>query len=110
MKKLNLRKVWEVLNKLSDTINMLSEEDKYVYLLGYSSAYSKMSFEGFLDYYSFKITSDEIIIFNDDSVAREDFTTNDFSSFPIYLLNFKVIALENWIEVEIGLQLEKQER
>jgi hypothetical protein len=110
MKELNLYKVWEVLNKLSDTMDRLSEENKYVYLLGHSSVYSKMSFESFLEYYSFKIDGDNLIVFNDDSVAWEDFTTNDFSSFPICLLSFSAEKLKNWIDVEVDLQLEKQER
>jgi hypothetical protein len=110
MKELNLYKIWEIMNKLSNTMDMLSEEDKYFYLLGHQSSYSEMSFEGFLEYYSFKIDGDNIIIFNDDSVAWENFTVNDFSYIPICLLSFSAEKLESWIEVEIDLQLEKQKR
>ena len=51
---LDLKKIWEVMNKLSYEESKLSEEqDKYVQLLGHSSNYCNISFERFLNYYSF---------------------------------------------------------
>lgn len=109
MKEVNLYKIWETLNKLYEVMNTLSqEEDKYVDLLGHCSNYSERSFESFLDYYSFKIDENNIVIFNDDKIAYEDFTTDDFSSIPIYLLSFSNEKLKNWIKTEINLQLERQ--
>ena len=55
MENLNLKKVWEVMNTLSHKqAKLAEEEDKYVDLLGHSSNYCSMSFESFLEYYSFK--------------------------------------------------------
>jgi hypothetical protein len=110
MKELNLYKVWEIMNKLYDTINIFLGESKYIYLLGYKSSYSQMSFKNFLEYYSFKVDNDEVIVFNDDGVPYEDYRNNDFSIFPICLLSFSAEKIKNWIEVEIDLQLEKNKR
>lgn len=109
--KLDLKRIWEIMNKLSYEETKLSEEqDKYVQLLGHSSNYCNSSFEGFLNYYSFRIDGDNIIVFNDDSVAYESWNNDDVSYFPSVLLSFPTERLENWIETEIELQLAKQER
>ena len=106
--KLDLKRVWKVMNKLSYEKSKLSEENVFVYLLGNSSEYSSMSFDSFLNYYSFKIDDDNIVVFNDDGVPYEDYYNNDFSYLPIELLSFSEEKLENWIENEIEMQLEKQ--
>jgi len=107
---LNLKKIWEVMNKLSYEESKLSEEqDKYVQLLGHSSNYCNSSFEGFLNYYSFKVDGEDIVIYNDDSVQWEDYRNNDFSTFPLFLLSLGEKDLEKWIENEIEMQLEEQE-
>lgn len=111
MKNLNLYRIWEILNKISNIQIQLSEENEtYVDLLGHSSNYTEISFERFLDYYSFKVCGDDIVVFNDDKIAWEDFTNDDFSNFPIYLLGFGKVGLDCWIEGKIELQLEKQKR
>lgn len=110
MKTLDLKRIWEVMNRLSYEETKLSEEkDKYVQLLGHSSNYCNSSFEGFLNYYSFRLDGDDIIVFNDDKVAWEDYTVNDFSIFPSVLLSFSAENLEKWIENEIEMQLKQQE-
>ena len=107
---LDLKKIWEVMNLLSEKQAYLSEEqDKYVQLLGHSSNYCNSSFEGFLNYYSFKVDGEDIVIYNDDSVQWEDYRNNDFSSFPLFLLSFGKKDLEKWIENEIEMQLKQQE-
>lgn len=110
MKNLNLERVWEIMNILSEKASKLSEENKYVHLLGTKSNYTEMSFESFLEYYSFKFDNDNLIIFNDDGIPWEDYTTNDFSEVLVVLLSFSAEKLNNWIETEVILQLEKQER
>lgn len=108
--KLDLKRIWEVMDKLSYEETKLSEEkDKYVQLLGHSSNYCNSSFEGFLNYYSFRIDGDNIIVFNDDSVAYEDYRNDDFSIFPLSLLSFGEKELTIWIENEIEMQLKQQE-
>ena len=108
--KLNLEKVWQVMNTLSNKQSELSEDNVYINFMGYCSQYSEISFESFLDYYSFKINKDEIIVFNDNPVEWEDFNTDDFSFLPSVLLSFSAEKLSKWIETEIGLQLAKQGR
>lgn len=110
MKNLDLEKLWNVCNTLSEKESELAEHGTYVYLLGNSSNFSAYSFEQFLEYYSFKIEDDSIIVFNDDKVAWEDYTNNDFSYIPIILLSFDKKRLESWMEIEIKLELERQER
>ena len=111
MENLNLRRVWEVMNTLSYRQAILAEqEDKHVQLLGSSSNYCNPTFEGFLNYYSFRIDGDEIIVFNDDGVPYEDYTNDDFSYISTVLLSFSPEKLENWMKIEIELQLAKQQR
>ena len=110
IKLLNLKKLWEVCNTLSNKQSELSEQGIYIYLLGHSSEYSEMSFENFLGYYSLKVETDSVIVFNNDSVAWEDFTNDDFSYIPFVLLSFSAEKLNEWVETEIELQLAKQKR
>ena len=110
MKNLNLEKLWNICNILSEKESELSEHDTYISLLGNRSNFSAYSFEQFLGYYAFKVEDDNIVIFNDDKVAWEDYTNNDFSYIPIPLLSFDEKQLENWMETEIKLELERQER
>lgn len=108
--KLDLNRIWEICNILSEKQSDLSQlEDKYVYLLGHQSNYSASNFKYFLEYYSFKIEQDEIIVFNDDSIEWEDYTNNDFSSIPISILSFDEKSLNTWMENEIEMQLKQQE-
>ena len=66
--------------------------------------------KSFLNYYSFRIDGDDIIVFNDDGIPYEDYTNRDFSYIPSVLLSFSSEKLDNWVETEIKLQLAKQER
>lgn len=109
--KLDLKRVWEVMNTLSYKQEKLAEEeDKYVELLGHSSNYCQQEFDSFLNYYSFKVDGDNIVVFNDDGVPYEDYDNDDFSYVPICLLSFSAEKLNKWIETEIELQLKKQQR
>ena len=109
MKELNLYKLWEICNKLSEKESELSEEDVFVSLLGYRSNYREMSFEGFLNYYSFRIEDDVIVVYNNDGIPYENFTNDDFSYVPIPLLGFGEKELENYTEQSVKMRLEEQE-
>jgi hypothetical protein len=110
MKNLNLEKLWEVCNKLSNKEQELSEKGIYISFVGYNSEYSEMDFESFIKYYNFGFEDDNIIVFNDDAISYEKYTNNDFSYIPIILLSFDETRLNSWMETEIKLQLEAQER
>jgi len=107
--KLDLEKVWQVMNTLSGRELGLSEENCYISLLGNSSDYCPQEFDSFLNYYSFKIDGDDIVVFNNDPIPYEDWNNNDISYFPSVLLSFSAENLEKWIENEIEMQLKQQE-
>jgi len=106
--KLDLEKVWQVMNTLSGRELGLSEENCYISLLGNSSDYCPQEFDSFLNYYSFKIDGDDIVVFNNDPIPYEDWNNDDVSYFPLSLLSFGE-NLEKWIENEIEMQLKQQE-
>lgn len=108
MKTLNLYKLWQVCNTLSNKQSELCEQDIFVHLLGHRSNYGEIGFENFLEYYSFRIDGDEIMVFNDDGVPYESYTNSDFSCIPLFLLSFSEEQLEDWMDDEIERQLEKQ--
>lgn len=108
MKELNLWKLWSVCNTLSNKQSELSEQNIYIGLLGNRSDYSEISFENFLEYYSFKIEDDTITVFNDDGVPYEDYHNDDFSYIPLSLLSFGEKELEKWMDDEIEKQLGQQ--
>lgn len=110
MKELNLYRLWEICNILSEKMEELAEDNKYIYLLGHRSSYSAYSFDSFINYYSFKVEEEDIIVYNNDFVSYEDYTNNDFSSIPICLLSFSAEKIEEWIETEIQKQLKEQEK
>lgn len=110
MKTLDLYKIFEVCNTLSEKESELSEKNIFVSLLGNSSDYCTNSFESFLEYYSFKVERDGIIVFNNDNVPYETYQNSDFSYVPTVLLSFSAERLENWMKIEIDLQLERQKR
>ena len=110
MKNLDLEKLHYICNKLSNKEQELSEKDVYISFVGYNSEYSEMEFESFIKYYNFGFEDDNIVVFNDDGIPYESYTNQDFSYIPIILLSFDETRLENWMETEIKLELERQER
>jgi hypothetical protein len=112
METLNLKKLWEICNILSDKQNEFHEQGIYIYFMGRSSEYNSMSFESFLDYYSFKIIKDvnEVLVFNNDPISWENYSTNDFSYVPLNLLLGGEKALEEYLKNETEKQLEQIEK
>lgn len=108
MENLNLKKLWEVCNILSNKQSELCEQNIFVHLLGHRSNYGELGFEGFLNYYSFRVDGDEIVVFNQDGIPYEDYYNDDFSYIPLSLLSFGEKELEKWIDDEIEKQLEQQ--
>jgi hypothetical protein len=109
MKTLDLEKLWEVCNILSEKESEFAECNTYVHLLGSRSNFSAYSFEQFLNYYSFKIEEDVITVYNNDGVPYEDYTNNDYSYIPSVLLSFSRKELDEWIDDEVAKQLKQQE-
>ena len=107
MKTLNLEKVWQILNRITEVQDELFENNEYLYLLGSRNHYSEMSFSSFLDYYSFKIEKDTLVIFNVDPVPWEDYSNDDFNYLPLILLE---IETEEWINQKIEEERERVKR
>lgn len=108
MKELNLYRLWSVCNTLSNKQSELCEQSIFVHLMGHRSNYEEMCFENFLEYYSFKVITDEILVFNNEPISWEEYTTDDFSYIPSVLLSFAEKDLENWMQNEIENQLAQQ--
>jgi hypothetical protein len=111
METLNLKKLWEAMNTLIQKQQDLEEQDIFVNLLGHSSEYIDISFDGFLREYSFRFNNEDktLIVYNDDGVPYESWSNNDFSYVPICLLSFSAEQIEEWMENEIKKQLDQQE-
>ena len=107
---LDLKRIWEVMNVLSNRQEELGQEYYYVDLLGNSSEYFSRDFESFLEYYSFKIEDNNVVVFNIDRVPYEDYTNNDYSYIPLPVLGFGEEQLENYIKQTIDMQLKEQEK
>ena len=109
MKQLNLHRLWEIMNLLSEYESELQEQDIFINLLGARSEYLKSSFEHFLEYYSFKIDGNEICIFNQDGIPYEDYNNTDFSYLMLHVLELsdeEILELAEKIKEE---QLQQQE-
>lgn len=109
MKILDLHRIWEILNFISEQENILNDKDIYPYFLGNMSCYYIQGFDYFVEHYSFSIDKDEICIFNDDPIPYEDYTINDFSYIPKELLSFNDNELMAWIEKQTEIHLSRLE-
>lgn len=110
MKELNLYRIWQILNKVSEEQDKMHEKDLYVYLLNTRSYYVSSDFENFLDYFSFKIDDKYITVFNNDGVPYENYNNDDFFYIPKELLSFTDEELDVWIEDKTKEELDRIER
>ena len=106
---LDLKKIWEILNTLSNRQEELGQEYYYVDLLGRDSNYFSRDFESFLEYYSFRVEDNNVVVFNDDLIPYSDYTNNDYSYIPLPVLGFGEEELENYIKQTVEMQLKEQE-
>ena len=106
---LDLEKIWKLCNYFSDRQCALVEENCYVQLLGNSSEYFSRDFSSFLEYYSFKIEDNNVVIFNNDPIPYEDYNNNDYSYINLNGLGFGEKELENYVKQMVEMQLKEQE-
>lgn len=106
---LDLQKIWNILNFITEQEYLINKRDIYPNLLGLNSNYYKQDFNHFLEHYSFSIRNNEICIFNDDQVHYEDFTNSDFSYIPVYLLDCNKDKIKEWIDNELKSHLISEE-
>ncbi len=99
---LNLKRVWEILNIISRKQEELNEAEFYYDLLNnFGEYYHDMLFEDFIDYYSFKLYSHALSVYNDNPVAWEDYSRNDFNNIPLELLSMSNEEMYIWIDDRI---------
>ena len=105
----DLEKVWKLCNYFSNRQCTLDEQKCYVHLLGNSSEYFSRDFESFLEYYSFRVEDNNIVVFNNDAVPYENYHNCDYSYIPLPVLGFGEEELESYINQMIEMQLNEQE-
>lgn len=98
IKQLNLYKLWQVIEK----INSIQEKEEII-LLGHKSRYCTMSYETFLNEYSFEIEvdMDRIRVFNHTRIDFEDYIFEDDNFVPLHLLSVDTSEIEKWAEEKI---------
>ncbi len=104
MKTLDLYRIWEILNFISEQENVLNDKNIYPCFLGMNSSYYEMDFDSFINYYSFRIDEDEICVFENDPILYED-----YSHIPKELLSFNDNELTTWIEKQTEIHLPRLE-
>ena len=113
MKQLNLYRIWEVMNFITEQEEILNDEGLYPCVLGPHSEYCKMEFEHFLLEYYFHVCEKEISIFNNDPIPYDDYNRTDSSYLPIKILNYNDEQLLQWFNKEVEdykVSLEKENK
>ena len=91
MEIINTKRIWEIFQ----IVDRIDEDGT----LGFNNA--SLEYESFLEWYSFKIIRDSIMVFNDDRVPYEDYTWNDFNYIPFYVISMSDEEVEKWVLEEI---------
>ena len=91
MEVINTKRIWEIFNIFEKI-----EEDE---VLDFNNA--SLEYEEFLDWYSFKMLKDSIMVYNDDQVPYEDDTWNDFNYIPFSVMKMSDEEVEKWVLEEI---------
>ena len=110
MKELNLYRIWQIMNKVSEEQDKMHEKDLYVYLLNTCSYYVPSDFENFLNYFNFKIEKEYIEVFNYDPIPYESDNNDDVFYIFKKLLTMTDEELDVWIEDKIERELKRIER
>lgn len=109
MKTLNLHRVWEIMNKLIEKQDILSESSIHINFFGNrSNYYGVEDFKEFLNHYNFSVNEYNIIVFNDDRIPYEDWTNQDFNHIPRKILDLTDEELGIWAEEEVKRQKEQE--
>ena len=91
MEIINTKRIWEIFQ----IIDRIDEDE----VLDFNNA--SLEYESFLEWYSFKIIRDSIMVFNDDRVPYENYTWNDFNYIPFYVISMSDEEVEKWVLEEI---------
>ena len=99
MENINTKRIWEIFQ----IIDRIDEDE----VLDFNNA--SLEYESFLEWYSFKIIRDSIMVFNDDRVPYEDDTWNDFNYIPFSVMKMSDEEVENWVLEENKRECEEYE-
>ena len=91
MEIINTKRIWEIFQ----IIDRIDEDE----VLDFNNA--SLEYEEFLDWYSFKMLKDSIMVYNDDQVPYEDDTWNDFNYIPFSVMKMSDEEVEKWVLEEI---------
>ena len=91
MENINTKRIWEIFQ----IIDRIDEDE----VLDFNNA--SLEYESFLEWYSFKIIRDSIMVFNDDRVPYEDYTWDDFNYIPFSVMKMSDEEVEKWVLEEI---------
>ena len=91
MEVINTKRIWEIFQ----IIDRIDEDE----VLDFNNA--SLEYEEFLDWYSFKMLKDSIMVYNDDQVPYEDDTWNDFNYIPFSVMKMSDEEVEKWVLEEI---------
>lgn len=106
METINIKRIWEIFQ----IIGRIDEDGT----LDFNNAF--LGYEGFLDWFSFKILEDTIMVYNDDQIPYEDNTWNDFNYIPFSVMKMLDEDVEKWVLEEIkkkekeAVELEQQRK
>ena len=92
--KLDLERIFEIDQMLRTKQEVLDESGIYINL---DSSHTT-DFEYFLEYYSFKISGDTLIYYNDDAVPYEGYTNSEFHHLPLNILSKSNLEISFYIE------------
>ena len=91
MEIINTKRIWEIFQ----IIDRIDEDG----VLDFNNAL--FEYEVFLDWFSFKILEDTIMVYNDDQIPYEDNTWNDFNYIPFSVMKMLDEDVEKWVLEEI---------
>ena len=91
MEIINTKRIWEIFQ----IVDRIDEDGT----LGFVNSF--LEYEGFSDWYSFKMLKDSIMVYNNDQIPYEDYTWNDFNYIPFSVMKMTDREVEKWVSKEI---------
>ena len=91
METINIKRIWEIFQ----IVDRIDEDGT----LDFNNTF--LEYEGFLDWFSFKMLKDTIMVYNNGQIPYEDDTWNDFNYIPFSVMKMTDREVEKWVSKEI---------
>ena len=91
MEIINTKRIWEIFQ----IVDRIDEDGT----LDFNNTF--LEYEGFLDWFSFKMLKDTIMVYNNSQIPYEDDTWNDFNYIPFSVMKMTNREVEKWVSKEI---------